>query len=74
MEKFVQLFLPDRIQYNIEVLNVRATARGGEGPPQADNHVWTVILEDLATKVVEIREYDKLILCTGVSIHQHSQV
>ncbi|KAI0724678.1 FAD/NAD-P-binding domain-containing protein [Fomitopsis betulina] len=71
MEKFVQLFLPDRIQYNIEVLNVRATARGGEGPPQADNHVWTVILEDLATKVVEIREYDKLILCTGGCSEPH---
>lgn len=69
MEKFVELFLPDRIRYNTEVLNIRPTARGGVDPPQGDNHVWTVMMEDVTTKVVEIREYDKLILCTGVCTH-----
>lgn len=68
MEKFVELFLPDRIRYNTEVLNIRPTARGGIDPPRADNHVWTVMMEDVTTKVAEIREYDKLILCTGVRI------
>ena len=69
MEKFVELFLPDRIRYNTEVLNIRSTAHGGVDPPQGDNHVWTVMMEDITTKVVEIREYDKLILCTGVRTH-----
>ncbi|KZT69468.1 FAD/NAD(P)-binding domain-containing protein [Daedalea quercina L-15889] len=71
MEKFVELFLPDRIRYNKEVISVRATARGGVDLPHDDNHVWTVMAEDVTTRVVETREYDKLVLCTGGCSEPH---
>ncbi|KAH9922177.1 uncharacterized protein B0H18DRAFT_1121005 [Fomitopsis serialis] len=71
MAKFVELFLPDRIRYNTEVLNVRATARGGEGLPHGDDHVWAVVIEDTRTKIVEVLEYDKLVLCSGGCSEPH---
>ncbi|KAH9837791.1 uncharacterized protein C8Q71DRAFT_705858 [Rhodofomes roseus] len=71
METFVERFLPDCIRYNTEVLNIRATARGGEGLPHGDDHVWSVMVEDKTSKIIKVREYEKIVLCSGGNSEPH---
>ncbi|TFY62439.1 hypothetical protein EVJ58_g3861 [Rhodofomes roseus] len=71
METFVERFLPDCIRYNTEVLNIRATARGEDDLPHGDDHVWSVMVEDKTSKVIEVREYEKIVLCSGGNSEPH---
>lgn len=59
MEAFSNEFLGGRVRYETEVLNVRRFESG----------VWLVSVENVQTKVREVLEYSKIVLCTGVSDH-----
>lgn len=57
-QDFAKRFLEDRIRFGVEVLRIK---RGESG------HSWMVLLEDISVGARETLEFDKLVLCTGVS-------
>ena len=64
METFAETFLSGKIRYNTEVLKIsRSQDRDTDG--------WVVVVRDLNTQNVESLVYDKLVLCTGVTLLLH---
>ncbi|KAI6131220.1 FAD/NAD(P)-binding domain-containing protein [Pisolithus croceorrhizus] len=55
MEKFADTFLAGKIQFEIEVLNIRRAIGSG----------WEIQVQDLRRKVKKILVYDRIVLCTG---------
>jgi len=57
MEKFADTFLPGKIRFETEILEIRRTDSGSG---------WEVEVQDLRTGVKEVLTYARIILCTGV--------
>lgn len=56
MEKFADTFLPGKIRFETEILEIRRAGDSG----------WEVEVQDLRTGVKEVLTYARIVLCTGV--------
>jgi len=64
MESFADRFLEGKIRYNTEVINVRRRS-----DVQVEDRCWSIAVRCLTTSAacdVELLNYDKVVLCTGV--------
>lgn len=65
MEEFSKRFLEGRIRYRTEVLNIKPLPK--VPCDELGSRIWSVSVEDLTTHQRKTLEYDKIVLCTGVS-------
>lgn len=56
MEIFADTFLPKKIRFETEILDIRRVNGSG----------WEVEVQDLRTGVKEVLTYARIVLCTGV--------
>ena len=57
MEAFASKFLEGRIQFNVQIQNVRRHP-SGEG--------WLLDVQDLRSMAKETKEYARMVVCSGV--------
>ena len=74
MESFTERFLKGRVRYNMDVLRVSRHVPGKNEP--AGTKGWTIEVQDRKTESHFQLDYDKVVLCSGVSItgHMHYHV
>lgn len=65
MEEFSKRFLKGRIRYRTEVLNIKPLPK--VPCDESGSRTWFVTVKDLTTHQRRTLEYDKIVLCTGVS-------
>ena len=65
MESFEEHFLSGRVRYNTEVLKIKRTAPSEKNVP---SRRWLISVQDKLSGVTSELKYDRVVLCTGVSV------
>ena len=66
MEAFADRYLKGRIRYNMDILRVSRHIPGKDGY-QGSSKGWTVEVQDRKSESHFTLDYDKVVLCSGVS-------
>ena len=70
MENFAGLFLKGMIRSQTEVIRLRRHQVSGSN--SKDSSPWTLTVRDLRDESISELVYDKVVLCTGVSLFLQS--